>query len=131
MEGEGQCKDRSQIYNIMCASDHLQDRDKVNSNEEVNPPLPVEELYTAVKKKPKGSYSSVQVNEPVSKAAEDLYTAVMKKPKENSVNEVAPSSSPHTIEELYTAVHRNPKGNTIKDEEEVPPIPLPTAEDTY
>ena len=41
----------------------MQDRDKVNSDEEVNP-LKVEELYTAVKKKPKGS--SVQVNEPLS-----------------------------------------------------------------
>ena len=106
-----------------------QDQDKVNSDEEVNPPLSVEELYTAVKKKPKGS--NVQVNELVSQAAEDLYRAVMKKPKENSVNEVAPSSSSHTIEELYTAVHRNPKGNTLKDEEEAPPIPPHTAEDTY
>ena len=108
----------------------MQDRDKVNSNEEDNPPLPVEELYTVVKKKPKGS--SVQVNEPLSQAAEDLYTAVMKKPKENAENDaiVLPTSL-HAIEELYTAVHKKPKCNTMEDEEQAPPIPTHNVEDTY
>ena len=108
----------------------MQDRDKVNSDEEIIPPLPVEELYTAVKKKPKGS--SVQVNEPVSQAAEDLYTAVMKKSKENLENDsIVPSIPPYTMEELYTAVNKKPKGNAMKDEEEVPPIPPHTVKDNY
>ena len=107
-----------------------QDQDKVNSDEEVNPPLSVEELYTAVKKKPKGS--NVQVNELVSQAAEDLYTAVIKKPKLNAENDaIVPSIPPHTVEELYTAVYKKPKGNTMEDEEEAPPISPHTAEDTY
>ena len=102
----------------------MQDRDKVNSDEEVNPPLPVEELYTAVKKKPKGS--SVPMNEPLSQAAEHLYTAVMKKPKDALV---LPTSL-HAIEELYAAVNKNPNGNTMEDEEEAPPIPPHNVEDT-
>ena len=105
----------------------MQDRDKVNSDEEVNPPLKVEELYTAVKKKPKGS--SVQVNEPLSQAAEHLYTAVMKKPKENDA--IVLPTSLHAIEKLYAAVNKNPNGNTMEDEEEAPPIPPYTVEDAY
>ena len=108
----------------------MQDRDKVNSDEEVNPPLRVEELYTAVKKKPKGS--SVQMNKPLSQAAEDLYTVVMKKPKENAENDaIVPPTSLHAVEEVYTAVHKKPKGNTMEDEEEAPPIPPHNVEDTY
>ena len=102
----------------------------MNSEQESNPPHSVEELYTAVKKKPTGS--SVPVNEPVSLAAEDLYIAVMKKPKESSVNdEVIPSVPPHTVEELYTVVQKKPKGNKMEGEEEVPPIPPHTVEDTF
>ena len=108
----------------------MQDRDTENSNEEVNSPLPVEELYTAVKKKPKGS--SVPMNQPVSQAAEELYTAVMKKPKDNAENDaIVPSIPPCTIEELYTAVNKKPNGNTMEDEEEAPPIPPHTEEDTF
>ena len=83
----------------------MQDRDKVNRDEEVSPPLPVEELYTAIKKKPKGSYSSVPANEPVSQAAEDLYTVVMKKPKE-SFGAVS-SIPPHTVEELCSCPQKS------------------------
>ena len=110
----------------MHASDY-QDQDKANDEHESNPPPSLEELYTAVKKKPK--VSSVPVNE---QEAEGLYTAVMKKPKKRSVNdEVVPSIPPHTIEELYTAVHKNPKVNTMEDEQEAPPIPPHIVEDTY
>ena len=114
------------------APDH-QGQERVNSEQEKsNPPHSVEELYTAVKKKPKGS--SAPVNEPVPQMAEDLYTAVMKKPKENSANdEVVPPIPPHTVEELYTAVHKKPVGNAMvqEDEEEVPPIPPLTVEDAF
>jgi hypothetical protein len=109
----------------MYAPDH-QDQNKVNSDQESNPPHSMEELYTAVKKKPKSS--STPVNESVS---QDLYAAVTKKPKGNSANdEVVPPIPPHTVEELYTAVHKKPVGNTMEDEEEAPPIPPLTVEDT-
>ena len=112
----------------MYAPDH-QDQERVNSEQESNPHS-VEELYTAVKKKPKGS--SAPVNESVPQMAEDLYTAIMKKAKENSANdEVVPPIPPHTVEELYTAVHKKPKGNTMEDEDEAPPIPPLTVEDTF
>ena len=105
----------------------MQDRDKVNSDEEVKPSPPVEDVYTAVKKKPKGS--SVQVNE---QAAKDLYTAVIKNPKKNADNDaIVPSIPPHDIEELYTTVNKKPKGNTMEGEEEAPAILPHTAEDTY
>ena len=131
-EGKENSTKRSQkSLDDMYASDQ-KDREKLNSEQERNPPHSVEELYTAVKKKPKGS--SVPANEQVSQAAEDLYTAVMKKPKENSVNdEIVPSIPLYTVEELYTAVHKTPKNNkvTVEDEEQAPPIPLHTAEDTF
>ena len=111
------------------APDH-QDQERVNSEQESNPPHSVEELYTVVKKKPKGS--GAPVNESVPQIAEDLYTAVMKKPKENSANdEVVPPIPPHTVEELYTAVHKKSAENTVEDEEEAPPIPPLTMEDTF
>jgi hypothetical protein len=114
-------KDNSAKMNLgdMYAPDR-QYQGRVNSEHESDPPHSVEELYTAVKKKPKGS--SVPVNEPV---PEDLYTAVMKKPKDEAV----PPIPSHTVEELYTAVHKKPVGNTMEDEEEAPPIPPHTVDD--
>ena len=100
------------------AFDH-KDHEKVSSEQENNPPYTVEELYTVVKKKPKGR--SVPENETVSHRAEDLYTAVMKKAEESSTEGEA--TPPHTVEELYTAVQKKAKGSTMKDEEEPPPIP--------
>ena len=123
---KGACVDNS---TKMYAPDH-QDQERVSSEQESNPPHSVEELYTAIKKKPNSS--SAPVNESVPQMAEDLYTAVMKKPKEKSVNdEVAPPIPPHTVEELYTAVHKKPMGNTMEDEEEAPPIPPLTVEDPF
>ena len=131
-EGKENSTKRSQkSLDDMYAPDH-QEQGRVNSDQENNPPHSVEELYTAVKMKPKGS--SAPVNESVPQIAEDLYTAVMKKPKEKSVNddsEVVPPVPPHTVEELYTAVHKKPVGNTMEDEEEAPPIPPLTVEDAF
>ena len=114
----------------MYASDH-KDQEKVNCEQESNLPHTVKELYTAIKKKSKGT---VPVKEPVSHMAEDLYTAVMKKPKlkESSIDgEAAPPLPPHTVEELYTAVQKKPRGSAVEDEEEAPPIHPYTAEDTF
>ena len=90
-------KRRKKSLNDMYASDH-KDREKVNSEQENNPPPSVEELYTAVKKKP-----SVPMNEPVLQAAEDLYTAVIKKPKSNKMEdeEEAPPIPPHAVEDNF------------------------------
>ena len=116
------------LLDDMHASNH-KDQEKASSEQESTPPLSVEELYSAVKKKPNGN--SVPVNEPVSQAAEDLYTAVMKKPKESSINNRAvPPLPPHTVEELYTAVQKMPKDRAVEDEEEGPPMHPYTAEDT-
>ena len=101
-EGEGNSIKRNQKPLDGRHTPDYQNRNKVNNEHESNPTPSVEELYTAVKKKPK--VSSVLVNE---QAAEDLYTVVMKKPKKSSINdEVIPSLPPHTIEELYIAVNR-------------------------
>jgi hypothetical protein len=129
VEGKDNATKMSQTsLNDMYAPDH-QDQEEVNSEQESNSSRSVEELYTAVKKKPKGSCHSAPVNESV--LAEDLYTAVMKKPIENSVNdEAVPPIPPHTVEELYTAVHKKPVENTMEDEEEAPPIPPHTVDDT-
>jgi hypothetical protein len=125
-EGKDNSKKRGQKHHDdMYAPDH-QDRDKVNSDQESNPPHSFEEFYTTVKKKPKSS--SIPVNESV---PQDLYAAIMKKPKRSSVNdEVVPPIPPHTVEELYTAVYKKSAGNTMEDEEEAPPIPPHTVEDT-
>jgi hypothetical protein len=126
---EGKDNSAKMSLGDMYAPDH-QYQGRVNSEQGSNPSHSVEELYAAVKKKPKGSCSSAPVNESVPQKAEDLYTAVMKKPKENSVNdEVVPPIPPHTVEELYTAVHKKPVGNTTEDEEEAPPIPPHTVDD--
>ncbi|MCG8623419.1 MAG: hypothetical protein MJE68_15680 [Proteobacteria bacterium] len=132
-EGKDNSMKRSQIsLDDMYALDHQDQQERVNNDQESNPSNSIEELYTAVQKKPKGS--SAPVNESVPQMAEDLYTTVMKKPKENSANdEVVPPIPPHTVEELYTAVHKKPLGNAMvrEDEEKAPPIPPFTVEDTF
>ena len=93
----------------------------------------LEELYTAVKKKPKGRASKEDENAPPIPlhTVEELYTAVNKIPKVRAATkeEEAPPIPPHTVEELYTAVNKTPKGNAADDEEEAPPIPPHTDED--
>ena len=83
--------------------------------EEKAPPIPphtVEELYTAVQKKPK-SRSSTDSNKDETPLADDTETA-------------PPILPPHSVEELYTAVMKKPNSGA-EDEEEAPPIPPYTA----
>ena len=131
-EGKDNSMKKSQkSLDDMYGPDH-QDQERVNNDQESNPSHSIEELYTAVKKKPKGS--SAPVNESVPQMAEDLYTTVMKKPKKISANdEVVPPIPPHTVEELYTAVHKKRVGKAMvqEDEEEAPPIPPLAVEDTF
>ena len=81
----------------------------------------IEELYTAVKKKPKGSEPKDDQEETPSippHTVEELYTAVEKKPKSNTdENKEVPSQTvlQNMAEELYTAVTKKPNnGSTYR-----------------
>ena len=93
-----------------------------------------QELYTAVKKKPKDRPVKDEIAPPIPPyTTEELYTAVKKKPHASTAgdDEEAPQIPLHTIEELYTAVQKKPKANATVDEEEAPPIPAHTVEELY
>ena len=92
-----------------------------------------EELYTAVKTKPKDRPAEDEIAPLILPyTTEELYTAV-KKPHASTAgdDEEAPQIPPHTIEELYTAVQKKPKANVTNYEEEAPPIPAHTVEELY
>ena len=104
-----------------------------SKDEEETPPIPphtVEELYTAVEKKPKSNADEnkeAPSQTVLQNTTEDLYTAVMKKPKDGST-EAAPLLPLHAMEELYTAVMKKPT-ESAEDKEEAPPIPPYTVEE--
>ena len=95
---------------------------------------PLEELYTAVRKKTKESTAQNE-EEPLPippQEVEQLYIAANKKAQPNKANEVeSPPIPPHTVEELYTAVMKKPKAREIADEVEAPPVPPHTVEELY
>ena len=89
------------------------------------PPLSAEELYMAIKKRPKEDENE-EIAPPIPPhTVEELYTAIMKKSKDNAgTEEQAPPIPPYTVEELYTTIQKKPKGvDTVDSEEEAPPIP--------
>jgi hypothetical protein len=122
----------------------MQEKKENATKQEINSPHTIEQLYTAVQKKPKkGSKADNKAPPPHTveemqiagekssqNTTEDLYTAVMKKPKDSLRDdaETAPPIPPHTVEELYTAVMKTPKSGT-EDGEEAPPIPLYTVKE--
>ena len=59
----------------------------------------------------------------LSHTIEELYTAVKRRPKgcEPKNEEGIPPKPPHTIEELYTAVEKNPKGIADGNQDKAPP----------
>ena len=93
----------------------------------------LQELYTAVKKKPHASTAGDEEEAPQipPHTIEELYTAVQKKPKASATvdEEEAPPIPAHTVEELYTAVVKKPKASRAEDEEEAPPVPPYTMEE--
>ena len=98
----------------------------------------IEELYTAVKKKPKGKDEKDEEETPPipPHTVEELYTAVQKKPKSNTdENKEAPSQTvlQNTAEDLYTEVTKKPKDSSTDsdDTEAAPPIPPHTVEELY
>ena len=66
-------------------------------------------------------------------ALEELYTSVKKTPKGRTADneEEVPPLPPHTVEELYTEVQKKPNDSTSQDEAEAPPIPPHTIEELY
>ena len=94
---------------------------EISDTKKVSPSKEIESLYTAIKKKPKGSAAIEDDNAPPIPlhTVEELYTAVNKVPKVRAATkeEEAPPIPPHTVEEL-----------SADDEEEAPPIP-PHTED--
>ena len=109
-----------------------------------------QELYTAVKKKPKERPVEDEIAPPIPPyTTEELYTSVQKKPQASAAGdeqapqippyvfeelytadeEEAPPIPAHTVEELYTAVVRKPKVSTAEDEEEAPPVPPYTVDE--
>ena len=93
----------------------------------------VEELYTAVKKKPKIRATKNEEEAPPvpPHTMEQLYTAVKKKPKDNMAHdEAAPPIPAHAVKQLYTAVRKKPKDRKMRDEA-APPIPPHTGEELY
>ena len=109
---------------------------KVNANKtSISSPscTGVEELYTAVKKKPKIRATKNEEEAPPvpPHTVEQLYTAVQKKQKSNKVHdETAPPIPPHAVKQLYTAVQKKPKHRKMCDES-APPIPPHTGEELY
>ena len=121
--------------------------------QEISPTHTVEELYTAVKKKPKRSVPKDDEETPPIPlhSVEELYTAVQKKPKSDAEEnkEETPPIPPqtdeemctakekavpilqHTIEDLYTAVVKKPKDSSTDDTEAAPPLPPHTVEELY
>ena len=96
----------------------------------------IEELYTAVKKKPKGSEPKDEEETPPipPHTVEELYTVVQKKPKSNAdENKEAPSQTvlQNTAEDFYTAVMKKPKGGSTDGTEAAPPSPPHTVEELY
>ena len=115
--------------------------------QEINSPHTIEELYTAVKKKPKDCEPKSEEETPPMPpyTVEELYTAVQKKPKSrfnaDGNKDEAPSRTveemhnagkkPSQIEDLYTAVMKSPKDGSADDTEAALPIPPHTVEDLY
>ena len=93
----------------------------------------VEELYTAVKKKPKiRARKNEEEAPPVPPhTMEQLYTAVQKKPKDNMIHgKAAPQIPTHAVKQLHTTVRKKPKDREMQDEA-APPIPPHTVEQLY
>ena len=67
----------------------------------------LEEMYAVVHKKSKKGKASAEFEKTDTQISE-LYTAVKKKPKGSAAEdeEEAPPLPPHTVEELYTAVQK-------------------------
>ena len=98
-----------------CIQTNVSEKERENSSNEtdqnsVKQRQALEELYTSIKKIPKGRVGGNEEEVPPipPHTVEELYTAVQKKSKciVTGDEAEAPPIPPHTIEELYTAVHK-------------------------
>ena len=135
------------------SSAFMQQKKENTTKQEINSPLTIEQLYTAVKKKPK-DYEPKGEEEtppiPPLHTVEDLelYTAVQKKPKSRSNTDSNKDEAPppHTaeetqiagekpsqsaIEDLYTAVMKKPNDSSADDTHTALPMPPHTTEELY
>ena len=123
------------------------------TKQEINSPHTIEQLYTAVKKKPEiGEPKGEEETPPIPQlyTVEELYTAVQKKPKSrsNTDSNEAEAPPPHTATvediqtagekpsqsptgDLYTAVMKKQKDVVTDDTQTAPPIPPHTMEELY
>ena len=114
----------------------MQEKKETTKKQEICPSHTIEELYTDIKKKPKGSEPKDEEETPPIPlhTVEELYTAVQKKPKSNAdENKEAPSHTvlQYTAEDLYTAVIKKPNDGSMDDAEAAPPLPPCTVEELY
>ena len=124
-------------YRNEVPSASMQEKKEKVKEQVINPPHTVEELYTAVKKKPKGSEPKDEEDKippTPPHTIEELYTAVEKKPRINADEnkEASPKTFvQNTPEDLYTAVTRKLEGGLTDGTEAAPPIPPHTVEELY
>ena len=120
----------------------LQEKKENATKQDINSPHTIEELYAAVKKKPKGCEPKGEEETPPipPHTVEELYTAVQKKPKIRPNADVVKVNEMHvagkklfqnTTEDLHTTVVINPKESSTDDLETAPPIPPHTVEELY
>ena len=123
-------------YKHKISSASMQEKKGIAKKQESYPSHTIEELYTAIKKKPKDSVPKDEEETPPIPPymVEKLYTAVEKNPKSNvDENKEAPSQIvlQNTAEDLYTAVMKKPNGGSMDDAEAAPPLPPHTVEELY
>jgi hypothetical protein len=125
-----------------------QEKKENAAKKEINSPHTIEQLYTAVEKKPKvGEPKGEEETPPIPPPhiVEELYTAVQKKQKGSNADRNKDEAPPqhtemctarekpsqilrNTAEDLYTAVM---KDSSRDDTQTAPPIPLHTVEELY
>ena len=129
----------------------MQQKKANTTNEEINSPHTIEQLYTAIKKKPKdyelkGEEETPPIPPGPPHTVEELYTAVQKNPKNRSNADNNETSPPNTAEEtqtagdkpsrsttedLYTAIMKKPKDVLTDDTQTAPLIPPHTVDELY
>ena len=119
-------------YRHEVPSASMQEMKEKAEEQEINPSHVFEELYTAVKKKPKGSEPKDEETPPIPPhTVEELYTAVEKKPKSNTdENKEAPSQTvlQNMAEDLYKTIMKSPIDDST---EAAPPLPPYTVEELH
>ena len=120
-------------YEHKISSASMQETKGIAEKQESYPSHTIEELYTAVKKKPKDSMPKDEEETPPIPpcTVEELYTAVEKNPKSNADENKEQTVLQNMAEDLYTAVIKKPNGGSMDDAEAAPPLSPYTVEELY